>query len=90
MYRDYRAATGDETPAVIASTASPYKFSKTVLAAVAPDVQAKDEFAMVDALHEKTGFPCPQQLLELKNKTVRFTDICTCDTMEDAVLKAML
>ena len=90
VYRDYRAATGDETPAVIASTASPYKFSKTVLAAVAPDVQAKDEFAMVDALYEKTGFPCPQQLLELKNKTVRFTDICTRDTMEDAVLKAML
>lgn len=90
VYRDFRAATGDETPAVIASTASPYKFSRTVLAAVAPDVQAVDEFAMVDALYEKTGFPCPKQLLELKNKPVRFTDICTRDTMEDAVLGAML
>ena len=62
----------------------------TVLAAVAPDVQAADEFAMVDALYEKTGFPCPKQLLELKNKTVRFTQICTRETMEDAVLRAML
>ena len=90
VYRDFRAATGDDTPAVIASTASPYKFSRTVLAAVAPDVQAADEFAMVDALYRKTGFPCPPQLLELKNKTVRFTDICTRETMEDAVLRAML
>ncbi len=90
VYRDFRASTGDETPAVIASTASPYKFSRTVLAAVAPEVQAADEFAMVDALYEKTGFPCPKQLLELKNKQVRFTDICTRDTMEEAVLRAML
>ena len=90
VYRAFRAATGDDTPAVIASTASPYKFSRTVLAAVAPDVQAADEFAMVDSLYEKTGFPCPKQLLELKNKSVRFTDICTRETMEDAVLRAML
>ena len=75
---------------MIASTASPYKFSKTVLAAVAPDVQAADEFAMVDALLAKTGFPCPQQLIALKSKPVRFTDCCTRDTMEDAVLRAML
>ena len=90
VYRDYAAATGDRTPSVIASTASPYKFSKTVLAAVAPDVCAADEFGMVDALLEKTGFPCPKQLLELKDKTVRFTQCCTRETMEDAVLRAML
>ncbi|MBQ7545729.1 MAG: threonine synthase [Clostridia bacterium] len=90
VYRDWRAKTGDDSPAVIASTASPYKFSKTVLAAVAPDVQAADEFAMVDALLAKTGFPCPQQLIALKSKPVRFTDCCTRDTMEDAVLRAML
>ena len=90
MYRNYRAATGDNTKTVIASTASPYKFSKNVLAAVAPDVQAADEFEMVDALFEKTGFACPEQLKALKDKPVRFTDCCTRETMRKAVLDAML
>ena len=90
VYRDYRAKTGDALPAVIASTASPYKFSKTVLKAVAPDAEAADEFAMVEALFERTGFPCPPQLLALRTKAVRFTDCCTKDEMEQAVLNAML
>ena len=90
VYRDYRAKTGDALPTVIASTASPYKFSRTVLKAVAPDVQAADEFEMVEALLARTGFPCPPQLLALRSKSVRFTDCCTKNEMEQAVLRAML
>lgn len=90
VYRDWRAATGDDTPAVIASTASPYKFSRAVLSAVAPDVQAEDEFDMVDALRARTGFACPPQLLDLRDRPVRFTAVCKKDEMEKAVLDAML
>ena len=90
VYRDWRKKTSDDTPTVIASTASPYKFSRTVLAAVAPDVEAQDEFDMVNALRERTGFACPPQLLDLRNKPVRFTAVCKKDEMEKAVLDAML
>lgn len=90
VYRDYVEKTGDKTPTVVASTASPYKFSKSVLAAVAPDETYADEFEMVDRLHELTGFECPNQLLELKSKQVRFTACCSRDKMENAVLAAML
>lgn len=37
VYRRYAAKTGDTTPTVIASTASPYKFSQAVLEAIAPN-----------------------------------------------------
>ena len=90
VYRAYRAQSGDSAPTVIASTASPYKFSRTVLAAVAPEVQAQSEFDMVRALLQKTGFACPPQLLDLQNKPVRFTDVCAKEDMESAVLAAML
>lgn len=89
-YRNYKAETGDSTPTVIASTASPYKFSKSVLHAIAPQECMDDEFAVVERLHEITGFECPKQLLELKDKTVRFTDCCAVKDMEEAVLRAML
>lgn len=89
-YRAYRAETGDNTPTVIASTASPYKFSKSVLHAVAPEEAMDDEFAVVERLHTLTGFECPSQLLALKDKAVRFTDCVAVDAMEEAVLRAML
>ena len=82
--------TGDETPAVIASTASPYKFSKAVLEAVAPDsVLPENEFDMVDKLNEITKTAVPAPLAGLKNKTARFSDVTEVDLMPQYVLGAL-
>jgi len=70
---EYIKTTGDTTPVVIASTASPFKFSKAVLSAI--DESGKeysDEFSTVSALEELTNNKAPSQLAELKNKKVRF------------------
>ena len=70
---DYIKTTGDKTPVVIASTASPFKFSKAVLSAV--DESGKeyaDEFSTVNALETLTNNKAPSQLAELKEKQVRF------------------
>lgn len=55
----YRAHTGDRRPMVVVSTASPYKFSRSVLTALqgAEAVQALDEFACADALERACGLP---------------------------------
>ena len=77
-------------PSVIASTASPYKFSKSVLEAVAPNaVLPETEFDMVDMLHEISGMPVPAPLAGLKNKTARFSDVTSSDEMSAYVLKAL-
>ncbi len=52
VYRAYRQASGDETKTVIASTASPYKFSGSVLEAIEGKLPEGDEFAVVDRLAE--------------------------------------
>lgn len=82
VYESYLAKTGDTTPAVIASTASPYKFSASVLDAVSGgEIHSTDEFSMVHELEEKTGVPAPEQLRSLKGKTPRFTDVCNKEDM---------
>ena len=48
----YMESTGDKTPVVVASTASPFKFSKAVLSAVEGAADYDDEFATVDALEK--------------------------------------
>lgn len=90
VYEDYRAATGDATPTVIASTASPFKFSASVLAALKTDAAAKgDEFAMLDELAVLTQTACPRQLAGLKEKPVRFNDVCTKESMAQSVLEML-
>ena len=75
---DYRKETGDMTPVVVASTASPYKFCASVLTAIEGNADG-DEFAMLADLETKTGVNAPEQLRGLENKEVRFNNVCDKD-----------
>lgn len=85
VYNEYRRSTGDETPAVIASTASPFKFSAAVLEAVEGKKSDLDEFDMVSELAKVTGKQCPAPLANLRDKQIRFTGCCEKADMEKAV-----
>ena len=89
VYDAYVAETGDDIPTVVDSTASPYKFSKSVLAAVTGETPDGDEFSMVDKLHELTGAEVPAPLAGLKNKQVRFTNVCNKENMCDMVFSLL-
>lgn len=88
VYKDYAAATGDKTKTVIASTASPYKFSGSVLAAIGKDTNA-DEFGLVDELAEVSKIPVPASLAALKDKEVRFTKVIDKADMKDYIYSAL-
>lgn len=75
VYNDYKAATGDTTKTVIASTASPYKFSEAVLEALEGGKSDMDEYAKVDRIAELSDIPVPAALADLKNKPERFCDV---------------
>lgn len=89
VYEDYRQSTGDTTKTVIASTASPYKFSASVLEAIEGKPSSLDEFAMVDRLKELSGYEIPASLAELKTKERRFKDVITKEQQKDYVLKQL-
>ena len=83
---EYIKETRDSTPVVIASTASPFKFSKAVLSAVeAEKKEYADEFSTVAALEEISSLKAPEQLAALKGKEVRFTKVTDKDNMADVV-----
>ena len=89
VYYDYKAESGDNTPAVIASTASPFKFSAAVLEAVDGKNENLDEFEMVERLAEVTGKSCPEQLANLRDKAVRFDGCCSKDSMDGVVFNML-
>ncbi|MBQ3566484.1 MAG: threonine synthase [Oscillospiraceae bacterium] len=87
VYEDYKKATGDTTKTVIASTASPYKFSASVLEAIEGKKSDIDEYEMVDRLAELSDIPVPSALADLKNRERRFTGSIDKSEMNDFVAK---
>ena len=84
----YRRETGDDTPAIVASTASPFKFCSSVLEALGETGIASGLDAL-DQLTAKTGQPAPAPLAGLRDKAVRFTGVVEKDRMVDAVLSLL-
>ena len=82
---DYRRETGDERPAVFASTASPYKFCDSVLAAIGEE-PVSDSVDRIAQLQEVSGVPAPSRLAALKGKTPRFDGVADREEMEQVVL----
>ena len=89
-YEQYLQETKDDTPTVVVSTASPYKFTDSVLKAVSKHYDAAmDEFAKVQQLSKETGTEITDPIAALESKTVRFQNVCTPQTMSDELLKLL-
>ncbi len=84
VYEKYVVETGDKTKTVIAATASPYKFGRSVLGALG-DAVPEDDFAILSEIERKSGLEIPEALGSLRNKPERFTDSCAPSEMREAV-----
>lgn len=92
VYDRYLFETGDKSKTVILSTASPYKFNRSVITALDGEEALKDksEFELLDYLNKKTGLDIPDSLGELKNKTPRFNESVEKDKLADFVCNKLL
>ena len=82
---EYRAETGDDTPTLVVSTASPFKFCSSVLTALGVR-DHKPGVDILDQLSQHTGVPVPMPLARLKNKQRRFSGSIDPAGMTDCVL----
>lgn len=82
---EYLEKTGDKTPVAVASTASPFKFSASVLSALGENTKGLSEFETLERLSALTKTEAPVKLRELKNKSVRFNTVIDKSEMADAV-----
>lgn len=73
---------------VCLSTASPYKFSSDVLAALGRKPENLDDFACMDALAEYTGTVPPITLSRLRDNAIIHTGVCDQNQMERFVTTA--
>ena len=86
VYRKYVAETGDQTKTVIASTASPYKFTRSVMDAIdAEKYNGMGDFELVDALSELSGVKVPQAIEEIRTAPVLHKNVVETEDMPKIV-----
>ena len=83
--RNTAERAGDETKCVIASTASPYKFVKSVMTAVDEKYADAGEFDLLPELQRVSGTEMPNAVREILHAEVLHTLECDVDKMEETV-----
>ncbi|MCR4744997.1 MAG: threonine synthase [Lachnospiraceae bacterium] len=84
-YDQYLKDTGDETVTVIASTASPFKFAKSVMSAVDSKYADTDDFDLIDELAAKANLELPDAIKEIRNADIKHKTTCSKEEMISVV-----
>ncbi|MBR4085741.1 MAG: threonine synthase [Lachnospiraceae bacterium] len=85
VYDKYVKETGDTTKTVIASTASPYKFTRSVMEAIDEKYASMEDFALVDELCKLANVEVPKAIEEIRNAQIRHNNICEVEEMQQVV-----
>ena len=85
VYEKYVAETGDTNKTVIASTASPFKFTRSVMNAIDAKYDSMGDFELVDELSRLANVTVPNAIEEIRTAPVVHDNQCDVDQMQNVV-----
>lgn len=89
VYEQYKKTSGDEKKTVIASTASPYKFSRSVMEAILGKKEEAEEFELIDEMSRMSGVAVPEAIEEIRNAKILHDRQCRPEEMEETVCRIL-
>ncbi|MBQ9119473.1 MAG: threonine synthase [Lachnospiraceae bacterium] len=89
VYEAYKKQSGDDTKTVIASTASPYKFTRSVMTAIDAKYDSMGDFELVDELSRLSGVKVPQAIEDIRSAEVLHKTVCDKTEMQATVEKIL-
>lgn len=84
-YNKYIKESGDTTPTVIVSTASPYKFAKDVCTAIDEKYKDCDPFELMKELEKISGVKIPTPVVDIEKREVLHNNLCEREKIKDFV-----
>ena len=89
VYEKYKKETQDNTKTVIASTASPFKFTRSVMTAIDKKYEDMEDFQLVDELSELAKIPVPQAIEEIRTAEIRHNTTAQVSQMAETVMEIL-
>ena len=87
VYEKYKKESGDDRKTVIASTASPFKFTRSVMDAIGSQYSEMDDFALADELSRIANVAVPQAVEEIRSAPVVHDNVCEKEEMAAMVCR---
>lgn len=85
VYQKYLKDTGDDKETLIISTASPFKFTRSVADALDIETEGKTDFELIYELSDKTGLDIPGSIYKIEEKEIRHENTCKKDEMKEEI-----
>lgn len=88
VYEKYKKDSDDtDTKTVIASTASPFKFTRSVMDAIDPKYDSMSDFELVDELSKLGNVAVPKAIEDIRSAEVLHDTVCEVEEMPQVVKK---
>lgn len=88
-YDKYVKATNDTTKTVIASTASPFKFARSVMKAIDKSYETEEDFKLIDVLTKTANVEIPNAINEIRSAAIVHDTVCEISEMKKLVMENM-
>lgn len=89
VYQKYKEETGDQRKTVIASTASPFKFTRSVMNSIDSKYDSMTDFELVDELSNLANVKVPKAIEEIRTAPVIHDTVCEKQEMKETVEKIL-
>jgi len=76
VYKKYVKETGDKTKTIIVATASPFKFTKSVMLSIDNRYEKSDDFELIEKMSDLTQVSIPSGIRDIKKKPIRHKMVC--------------
>ena len=85
VYYDYKENSKDDTKTIIASTASPYKFARSVMDSIRKNNDSLSDFEIIDELSKISNTKIPNAIEEIRFAVILHDRVCEAKDMEKMV-----
>jgi threonine synthase len=76
VYKKYVKKTRDKTKTVIVATASPFKFTKSVMESIDSRYEKSDDFELIEKMSDLAQIPIPPGIGDIKKEPIRHKMVC--------------
>jgi threonine synthase len=89
VYKKYIKETGDKTKTVIVATASPFKFTKSVMESIDSRYEKSDDFELIEKMSDLTQVPIPSGIRDIEKKPIRHKMVCEKEEMRAKIAEIL-
>jgi threonine synthase len=89
VYKKYIKETGDETKAIIVATASPFKFTKSVMVSIDSRFKKYDDFELIEKMSDLAQVPIPPGIRDIGKRPIRHKMVCEKEEMRTKIAEIL-